>query len=74
MGGRSDSCGASRWLRLSVNNSAPRRLVVLESWAFTGLGHSIAGTARWMQLVLHAAPDRAVRFAHCAPAALARHY
>ena len=66
---------ASDWLRRTQNNTSPRRLVVLQSWAYIGLGHSILGSAQWMQLVLQSAPDRAVRFAHCAPSALLRaHY
>ena len=57
------------------NNTARRRLVVVDSWRGTGMGYSTSSTARWLEYVMHAeagAPGswRAIRFASCVPRVL----
>ena len=61
------SCEARRWLQDTRNNTIERRLIVLDSWAGTGLGHSFTGTANWLALVQQLAVPRSLRFAFCIP-------
>lgn len=48
--------------------------MIVQSWRYIGIGHSILSTARWMQLLLNAAPDRSIRFAFCVPHVMRRHF
>lgn len=71
---RADSCLTADWHTRTGNNTAERRVVVIDSWPHTGMGHSTIGGANWMQLMssleAHEGGDRALRFAFCVPDSL----
>lgn len=64
----SNLCDLTRWLRSTANNTAARKLIVVNGWVGTGIGHSILASARWLEVIRRS--DRAIRFAFCVPAAL----
>ena len=70
------TCPTGRWLADTAGNSAARRVVLVDGWRRTGVGHSIVGVAGAMQLLLlhHNESRRSVRTAFCIPRKLTRHY
>lgn len=58
-------CVKSPWARRTANNTAPRRLVVLDHWIGQGIGNQLRGSALWLTLAQRS--DRALRFAPCLP-------
>lgn len=66
-------CGLTSWLVATSNNTSPRRVIVVDAWPHTGIGHSIRAAALWLQLLRH--HDRSVRLAFsCVPARLQSHF
>tara|TARA_B110001452_G_scaffold59697_1_gene46493 strand:+ start:2504 stop:3670 length:1167 start_codon:yes stop_codon:yes gene_type:complete len=62
-------CSPDDWLRRTDHNRASRRMVIVDSWAHVGLGHTLSATGRWLSLAL--ATNRSIRFAFCVPRAVA---
>ena len=65
-------CNSTEFLRRTANNRAPRRLLLVDAWRGTGMGHSTMGVANLVELGL--AFDRSLRIAFCAPPALTQYF
>ena len=62
------TCNLSSWAAATSRNAAARRLIVVDSWRFIGLGNSVIGAAKWMALMsTTASARRAIQFAYCVP-------
>lgn len=60
-------CDLSAYRKLTFNNTSPRRVIIVDAWPHTGIGHSLRAAALWLRYVSAVAPDRALRFAMCVP-------
>lgn len=63
------ACDATSWRRRTSNNIHSRRVIFVDPWKGTGLGHVLLGHASIVALALRL--NRSLRFATCAPRALA---
>lgn len=71
----SAACDPTHWLASTADNSATRRVVIVNAWPYIGLGHQIPGAAKWMALIQEwFQAGRALRFAYCVPRGLARRF
>ena len=60
-----DKCAPQKWLLHTRNNTSSNRVVVVDSWAHIGMGHTIQASASWLHVVLQT--NRSIRFAFCVP-------
>jgi len=64
-------CSVSPWLAATRNNSLEARVVVVDSWAHVGIGHSMRFSAIMLRLLIDEAAaggtPRSIRFASCVP-------
>jgi hypothetical protein len=63
------SCHVEEWRRRTADNTRNRRLIIIDPWRGTGLGHVILGLGNAIALALQS--NRSLRFAACAPRRLA---
>jgi hypothetical protein len=63
------TCDVADWRRRTTDNTRNRRLIIIDPWRGTGLGHIILGLGNAIALALQS--NRSIRFAACAPRRLA---
>ena len=63
------SCAAAEWRRRTSGNTCNRRLIFVDSWRGTGLGHVIIGLSNALAFALRT--NRSIRIASCVPRRLA---
>ena len=75
------SCNLAPWRLATMNNTSPHRVIVVDAWSHIGIGHSLRASALWLKLVAKdkrsgsdEPPQRALRFATCVPAGLAKFF
>ncbi len=61
---RRRACHVESWFE---KRSHSRRVIVYDAWPVVGIGHSLVGTARMLQFLMLAAPERSISFAACLP-------